>query len=206
MWFADGSRRAAAGLSTDRAVVRLVTPTLDPGPSESVCDPTCGSGGMLLRAVAELRRRGRGVRERAAVREGAKADYIRKHSSGQTRDCTDSRMSGSWAETRSRTRGSEEGLRRRGGAPVGREIATILLPLVAVAGVAPCPRRQPGRALTTYAHDPRALPRVRSRQTYGQAHSPCYWACPLPSGRSCHDRTITHVVSATIRRSKPTST
>jgi type I restriction enzyme M protein len=40
-------------------VVHLMTLLVDPQPGESIYDPTCGSGGMLLSAVAELKRQGR---------------------------------------------------------------------------------------------------------------------------------------------------
>ena len=39
-----------------------MTLILDPQPGESVYDPTCGTGGMLLSAVAELRRAGKEYR------------------------------------------------------------------------------------------------------------------------------------------------
>ena len=60
--FADDSGHTAAEFYTNRTVVHLMTLLLDPQPSESLYDPTCGSGGMLLSAVAELRRRGQEYR------------------------------------------------------------------------------------------------------------------------------------------------
>jgi type I restriction enzyme M protein len=39
-----------------------MTLMLDPQPRESIYDPTCGSGGMLLNCVAELKRRGKEYR------------------------------------------------------------------------------------------------------------------------------------------------
>jgi len=39
-----------------------MTLMLDPQPGESIYDPTCGSGGMLLSAVAQLRRQGKEYR------------------------------------------------------------------------------------------------------------------------------------------------
>ena len=36
-----------------------MTLILDPQPGESVYDPTCGTGGMLLSAAAELKRQGK---------------------------------------------------------------------------------------------------------------------------------------------------
>ncbi len=60
--FADDSGHTAAEFYTNRTVVHLMTLMLDPRPGESVYDPTCGSGGMLLSAVAELRRQGKEYR------------------------------------------------------------------------------------------------------------------------------------------------
>ncbi len=57
--FADDSGHTAAEFYTNRTVVHLMTLMLDPQPGESIYDPTCGSGGMLLSAVAELRRQHR---------------------------------------------------------------------------------------------------------------------------------------------------
>jgi type I restriction enzyme M protein len=56
--FADDSGHTAAEFYTNRTVVHLMTEMLEPQPGESIYDPTCGSGGMLLSAVAHLRRRG----------------------------------------------------------------------------------------------------------------------------------------------------
>lgn len=60
--FADDSGHTAAEFYTNRTVVHLMTLMLDPQPGESVYDPTCGSGGMLLSCVAELRRQGKEYR------------------------------------------------------------------------------------------------------------------------------------------------
>jgi type I restriction enzyme M protein len=60
--FADDSGHTAAEFYTNRTVVHLMTLLLEPQPGESIYDPTCGSGGMLLSAVAELRRQGQDYR------------------------------------------------------------------------------------------------------------------------------------------------
>ena len=60
--FADDSGHTAAEFYTNRTVVHLMTLMLDPQPGESIYDPTCGSGGMLLSAVAEIRRQGKEYR------------------------------------------------------------------------------------------------------------------------------------------------
>lgn len=54
--FADDSGHTAAEFYTNRTVVHLMTEMLQPTPGESVYDPTCGSGGMLLSCVAHLQR------------------------------------------------------------------------------------------------------------------------------------------------------
>ena len=54
--FADDSGHTAAEFYTNRTVVHLMTELLQPKPGESVYDPTCGSGGMLLSCAAHLRR------------------------------------------------------------------------------------------------------------------------------------------------------
>ena len=56
--FADDSGHTAAEFYTNRTVVHLMTEMLEPQPGESIYDPTCGSGGMLLSAIAHLRRQG----------------------------------------------------------------------------------------------------------------------------------------------------
>lgn len=54
--FADDSGHTAAEFYTNRTVVHLMTEMLEPQPGESIYDPTCGSAGMLLSAVAHLQR------------------------------------------------------------------------------------------------------------------------------------------------------
>ncbi len=56
--FADDSGHTAAEFYTNRTLVHLMTLMLDPQPGESIYDPTCGSGGMLLSCVTELKRQG----------------------------------------------------------------------------------------------------------------------------------------------------
>ena len=57
--FADDSGHTAQEFYTNRTVVRLMTEILDPREQESIYDPTCGSAGMLISAVAYLREHGR---------------------------------------------------------------------------------------------------------------------------------------------------
>ena len=49
--FADESKKKAGEFYTPRSVVRLLVRILDPQPGESVYDPACGSGGMLIEAI-----------------------------------------------------------------------------------------------------------------------------------------------------------
>jgi type I restriction enzyme M protein len=57
--FADDSGHTAQEFYTNRTLVHLMTMMLKPQPGESVYDPTCGTGGMLISTAAELRRQGR---------------------------------------------------------------------------------------------------------------------------------------------------
>jgi type I restriction enzyme M protein len=57
--FADDSGHTAAEFYTNRTVVHLMTQMLEPQPGESIYDPTCGSGGMLLSAADEVKRQGK---------------------------------------------------------------------------------------------------------------------------------------------------
>lgn len=60
--FADDSGHSAAEFYTNRTVVRLMTLIVDPQPGESIYDPTCGSGGMLLNARLLVKERGKEFR------------------------------------------------------------------------------------------------------------------------------------------------
>lgn len=57
--FADDSGHTAAEFYTNRTLVHLMTQMLEIQSGESVYDPTCGTGGMLLSAAEELRRQGK---------------------------------------------------------------------------------------------------------------------------------------------------
>lgn len=60
--FADDSGHTAAEFYTNRTVVRLMTLIADPQPGETVYDPTCGSGGLLLNAALQLKAAGKEYR------------------------------------------------------------------------------------------------------------------------------------------------
>jgi type I restriction enzyme M protein len=53
--FADDSGHTAQEFYTNRTVVHLMTEMLEPQPGESIYDPTCGSAGMLISAIAYLK-------------------------------------------------------------------------------------------------------------------------------------------------------
>lgn len=57
--FADVARRKKAGeFYTPRSVVRMMVEILDPKEGESIYDPACGTGGMLLGAIEHVHRKG----------------------------------------------------------------------------------------------------------------------------------------------------
>lgn len=60
--FADDSGHTAAEFYTNRTVVKLMTMIMDPKPGESVYDPTCGSGGLLLNCALHLKDEGKEYR------------------------------------------------------------------------------------------------------------------------------------------------
>ncbi|MEV6651746.1 class I SAM-dependent DNA methyltransferase [Streptomyces sp. NPDC051219] len=57
--FADDSGHTAQEFYTNRTLVHLMTLMLEPQPGESVYDPTCGTGGMLISTAAEVKRQGK---------------------------------------------------------------------------------------------------------------------------------------------------
>jgi type I restriction enzyme M protein len=56
--FADDSGRTAQEFYTNRTLVHLMTQMLEPQTGERIYDPTVGTGGMLISALAEVKRRG----------------------------------------------------------------------------------------------------------------------------------------------------
>lgn len=60
--FADDSGHTAAEFYTNRTLVHLMTQMLKPEPGESIYDPTCGSGGMLLSSALQVRDQGKEYR------------------------------------------------------------------------------------------------------------------------------------------------
>ena len=53
--FADDSKKNAGEFYTPRPIVRLMVRLLDPKPGDSVYDPACGTGGMLIEAIRHMR-------------------------------------------------------------------------------------------------------------------------------------------------------
>ena len=56
--FADDAGNTAQEFYTNRTVVTLMAEILQPKPEESIYDPTCGSGGMLVKCLDFLRQKG----------------------------------------------------------------------------------------------------------------------------------------------------
>ena len=56
--FADDSGHTAQEFYTNRTLVHLMAQMLEPQAGESIYDPTCGTGGMLISCLAEVKRRG----------------------------------------------------------------------------------------------------------------------------------------------------
>ncbi len=60
--FADDSGHTAAEFYTNRTVVKLMTIIMNPKQGESIYDPTCGSGGLLLNSALHLKNEGKEYR------------------------------------------------------------------------------------------------------------------------------------------------
>ena len=76
--FADASGKKAGEFFTPRAVVRLLVRILDPQTGETIYDPACGSGGMLVETI-NAGARGQAARPApaAALRPGGEPDHCR---------------------------------------------------------------------------------------------------------------------------------
>lgn len=53
--FADLSKKNAGEFYTPRTIVKLMVNLLDPEPGETVYDPACGTGGMLIEAIHHMK-------------------------------------------------------------------------------------------------------------------------------------------------------
>ena len=56
--FADDSGHTAQEFYTNRTLVHLMAQMLEPKEGETIYDPTCGTGGMLISCLAEVKRNG----------------------------------------------------------------------------------------------------------------------------------------------------
>jgi len=56
--FADDSGHTAQEFYTNRTLVHLMAQMLEPKAGDTIYDPTCGTGGMLISCLAEVKRRG----------------------------------------------------------------------------------------------------------------------------------------------------
>lgn len=56
--FADATNKKAGEFYTPRSVVQLMMDILNPRPGETIYDPACGTGGMLLAAINHVRQQG----------------------------------------------------------------------------------------------------------------------------------------------------
>ena len=57
--FADDAGNTAQEFYTNRTVVELMVDILEPKAQESIYDPTCGTGGMLISCIAKLKNPGK---------------------------------------------------------------------------------------------------------------------------------------------------
>ena len=60
--FADKTNKKAGEFYTPRSIVKLMTMILDPNAGETVYDPACGTGGMLLQAISHVESKGGDIR------------------------------------------------------------------------------------------------------------------------------------------------
>lgn len=71
--FADESKKGAGQFFTPREVVRLLVNLVEPKEGMKICDPTCGSGGMLIESRRYIEKTG--GNERNLVLEGQDSNY-----------------------------------------------------------------------------------------------------------------------------------
>jgi type I restriction enzyme M protein len=71
--FADETKKSGGNFFTPREVVKLLVSIVQPRERMSVCDPTCGSGGMLIESRRYVRRSGGNPRN--LILEGQESNY-----------------------------------------------------------------------------------------------------------------------------------
>ena len=75
--FADDSGHTAAEFYIHRSVVKLMTMIMDPQPGESIYDPTCGSGGLLLNCARDPQGRRPRIPHPPPLRAGDQPAHLR---------------------------------------------------------------------------------------------------------------------------------
>jgi type I restriction enzyme M protein len=71
--FADETKKSGGNFFTPREVVKLLVSIVEPKERMSICDPTCGSGGMLIESRRYVRRNGGNPRN--LILEGQESNY-----------------------------------------------------------------------------------------------------------------------------------
>ena len=71
--FADETKKSGGNFFTPKEIVRLLVNLVEPKESMSICDPTCGSGGMLIESMKYVAQHGGNPRN--LVLEGQEANY-----------------------------------------------------------------------------------------------------------------------------------
>lgn len=71
--FADETKKKGGEFFTPREVVRLLVNLVEPKEGMSICDPTCGSGGMLIESAKFVERNGGDPRD--LILEGQESNY-----------------------------------------------------------------------------------------------------------------------------------
>jgi type I restriction enzyme M protein len=71
--FADETKKSGGNFFTPKEVVRLLVNLVEPKEGMSICDPTCGSGGMLIESVKYILKHGGNPRN--LVLEGQDINY-----------------------------------------------------------------------------------------------------------------------------------
>jgi type I restriction enzyme M protein len=71
--FADETKKSGGNFFTPKEIVRLLVNLVEPKEGMSICDPTCGSGGMLIESMKYVVQHGGNSRN--LVLEGQEANY-----------------------------------------------------------------------------------------------------------------------------------
>ena len=74
--FADDAGKKGGEFYTPRMVVQLIVELLEPKEGMRICDPTCGSGGMLIECAHYLERHGQNPQEPLALRAGEEPRHV----------------------------------------------------------------------------------------------------------------------------------